>query len=136
MSISLYRVLCIVGAFGLAACATSPEPVLEEAPQALETPSVIEAPAEATPVPTAPAFAESDFLDKAPGELDALLGDPALIRTEGSGQFRRYDTSTCRIYAVVTQGKGGRARVASISAGPLVAGDPAPSFGSCFVTGS
>ncbi len=61
-------------------------------------------------------------------DLDRFLGTPALVRAEGDNEFRRYDLPRCRVYAIVAPAGG---RVQSLSTGPLVSGEGAPSFASC-----
>ena len=60
--------------------------------------------------------------------LEALTGTPALTRTEGDNEFRRYDLGLCRVYAVVTPAGG---TVASLTSGPAVAGNPKPTVQQC-----
>ena len=60
--------------------------------------------------------------------LEALTGTPALTRTEGNNEFRRYDLGLCRVYAVVTPAGG---TVASLTTGPAVSGNPKPQFERC-----
>ena len=121
----------------LAGCASTGE----NAPQVTAQPAPADEIAEAimTPPegsPQLPEITREEFLGQPPGNLEILLGAPALTRREGPGEFRRYDTATCRVYAVVFPGEGGRPVIRSLSVGALTAGYPAPEFASCFVTGS
>lgn len=86
--------------------------------------------------PALPAFSKADFIDRPPADLEGLLGRPALVRREGAGEFRRYDTQNCRLYAVVFPDEGGQPVVKNLSVGPLISGAVAPEFARCFVTGS
>lgn len=75
------------------------------------------------PGPSPERFVGGEVLD-----LDRFLGEPALVRAEGNNEFRRYDLERCRVYAIVTPAGG---NVQTISTGPLVSGEAAPSFSSC-----
>jgi hypothetical protein len=70
----------------------------------------------------------SAFIGKPVAALDRALGAPALVRKEGSNEWRRYDLGDCRAYAVVVPAGG---NVTSLSTGPSVAGAPVPRFETC-----
>ena len=70
----------------------------------------------------------SDFVGQSVAELEKLLGEPGLTRREGANEFRRYDLGQCRAYAIVVPAGG---VVTSLSTGPIVYGDEAPSFRAC-----
>lgn len=119
----------------LSACQTPPVP--EDPRPAAPTP---QAEAPATPEPRAkpansrPAAVparDSDFLGKPPSALDAALGEPAFVRREGQGEFRRYDTPRCRVYAVITTENGSRPLIRTLSVGSASAAQAAPSLSDC-----
>ncbi|MEM6913567.1 MAG: hypothetical protein AAF511_06280 [Pseudomonadota bacterium] len=60
--------------------------------------------------------------------LETFLGAPGLTRQEGENEFRRYDLRQCRAYAIVVPAGGD---VTSLTTGPVVQGDEAPSFRAC-----
>lgn len=70
----------------LSACATNVEP-----PAA----AVIVEP------PSAPAFRADDVLGKSAADIDALFGDPGLVRREGAGEFRRYALADCNLIVIL-----------------------------------
>ncbi len=82
------------------------------------------------------AITGQEFIDQPPGNLEALFGAPNFVRREGVGEFRRYDTPSCRIYAVVMPDPDGRQLVKSLNVGSLKASDPVPVFGECLNFGS
>ena len=43
----------------------------------------------------------SDVLGASADEIDALLGEPALVRREGAGEFRRYGLKTCSLIVIL-----------------------------------
>ncbi|MEM0928091.1 MAG: hypothetical protein AAGI89_02255 [Pseudomonadota bacterium] len=68
------------------------------------------------------------FLGQPVDELERLVGEPGLTRQEGENEFRRYDLSQCRAYAIIVPAGG---EVTSLTTGPVVYGDEAPSFRAC-----
>ncbi|MBB4659977.1 hypothetical protein [Parvularcula dongshanensis] len=108
----------------LAACATGGS----EAP--IPTPNAA-APTTAPPAPPLVMRGPSadSFLGRPVADLEAVLGEPALTRSEGRSEFRRYDVGAdCRAYAVVTPPGGA---VASLTTGPATRGEDAPAFEDC-----
>ena len=77
------------GAFAasLAACATS-ESQIATSDLNVKTPS-------------APVYKTDDILGASAAALDALLGQPALSRKEGKGEYRRYALSTCSLIVIL-----------------------------------
>ncbi len=130
----------MAGLLLVTACETmapaQPSQSVPVAPVAAPIVDPIEVPIAAVPQPVLSSFTPADFIDKPANALDLILGPPALTRTEDQGQFRRYDTPTCRIYAVVFADAGGRPVVKSLSTGPIIAGNAAPDFAECFIAGS
>ncbi|MEM1381539.1 MAG: hypothetical protein AAGH41_13040 [Pseudomonadota bacterium] len=87
-----------------------------------------ETPAGDAPEVVTPGRPAAEFIGREVAELDAYLGAPALVRTEGRNAFQRYDLERCRAFAVVAPAGG---LVQALNTGPLVSGDPAPSFEDC-----
>jgi hypothetical protein len=75
-----------------------------------------------------PGPAPSNFLGQDIGLLERRIGQAALVRREGNGEFRRYDLPRCRVYAI-RELRGGT--VTTLSTGPIVTGDAAPDFRTC-----
>ena len=70
----------------------------------------------------------ASFVGQPVDQLEAFVGEPGLTRLEGENEFRRYDLSQCRAYAIVVPAGG---EVTSLTTGPVVYGDEAPSFRAC-----
>lgn len=107
----------------LSACATS-----DEAPPPIAAPV---APA----VPAAPVYVASDILGARATSIDALLGAPALTRTEGNGEFRRYSLTECTLIVILYPDETGAARAAHIEATALTSGREKPSVEACLAAG-
>jgi hypothetical protein len=117
----------LVLAASLAGCASAPpKPDLTTAEAAGNAPT---APAAPLPPVIVPGPSPDTFVGEPVAALEALLGEPALVRGEGLNEFRRYDvTEDCRAYAVVVPAGG---TVESLTTGASVAGAPAPRFEDC-----
>ena len=128
---SFFRVIAVpaLAATALAACSTTtaPEPL---------APVTTRSAAPAAPVMAAPVRpvrvpgpSPDTFIGRPVDALEALLGEPDLVRREGANEFRRYDVSdSCRAYAVVMPAGG---NVASLTTGHAVQGVEAPAFEDC-----
>ncbi len=74
----------------------------------------------------------SDFEAQPLSQLEEHLGEPDFIRTEGLGEFRRYDTDNCRIYAIVSTDASEARRIKSLSVNSPILDEPAPALSACF----
>ena len=138
---------CVLAAsltMSLAACATpgpdapvtrrTDDPAVLPAPDA----SPLPAPPEGAGLPPAPALPEvvivpgppaDDFVGAPLADLEAVIGTPALVRAEGTMEFRRYDLGPdCRAFVLALPDGG---TVLSIDTGAAAQGDPAPAFEDC-----
>ncbi len=106
----LVRRALVVSFLALAACAT---------PEALEAPVA------------APTVDVSAYLGKSPDALEPVLGEPALVRAEGLGAFRRYDGAECSVFVLIGKGEGESAVISQIEAGARQPGGDAPEPGAC-----
>lgn len=66
---------------------------------------------------------------RAPTEVRARLGEPALAREEGAGAFWTYRLPDCALF-VFFAGQGGL-KVTGAESGPLVRGGPVPTVDAC-----
>lgn len=127
----------------LAACATTdPDaPVTRRNAERALPPNVVAAVPEADRPVEAPALprlvrrpgpAADVFVGRPVTALEELIGLPALVRREGSTEFRRYDiTEDCRAY-VLALPEGGT--VLSLETGAAIQGMPDPAFEDCTAT--
>ena len=87
------------------------------------------------PQPPAPVFVQSDLLGRSAQELDARLGQPVLVRAEGSGELRTYDFADCALLVLLKQGEGAVKQSALLYAGAKHADSQKPSLDSCLARG-
>lgn len=110
--------------FGLlslaAACATAPEPVAAPA-----------APA----APSAPVYVLSDLLGANAGKIDGMLGAPALTRSEGAGEYRRYALTTCTLIIILYPDEMGVSKVAHVDATATHSAGEKPDLDACLAAG-
>lgn len=130
--------LALAASLPLTGCATTdaPAPVsrrdmeavpVPEAP--LPTRETLPAPPPLPQVVRVPGPSPDRFLGAPVADLEAVTGPPALVRREGSTEFRRYDLTTdCRAYVVALPDGG---TVLSLETGASVQGLPAPAFEDC-----
>lgn len=117
-----FRIVFSVGAMlAAASCATSSR----------EAGAV---PAE-TAVPAAPVYALSDLLGASGGEVDTLLGAPALVRREGEGEYRRYGLRTCALILILYPDEMGAATVRHVDAAALRSDEEKPDLSACLAAG-
>lgn len=71
------------------------------------------------------------------GDIDALLGAPALVRREGAGEFRRYGLETCSLIVILYPNENpAEADVAShVEATALHSSDDKPDIETCLANG-
>ena len=111
-----------MGALCVVSCASAPETPVTAA---------IEPPA-----PAAPVFLLSDILGADAQAIDALLGDPALVRREGAGEFRRYGLKTCSLIVILYPDETAAApRAAHVEATALHADEEKPDPEACLAGG-
>ncbi len=113
---------------GLTACAATPT----------ADPAPIAAPAPAYEFdPANPAFRREDVLGRTAAEIDALLGAPALVRTEGAGEFRRYDLALCGLVVLLAAEDGADRVAKELYASAPTSGDEgeAPTAARCLGVG-
>ncbi|MFN3958463.1 MAG: hypothetical protein ACK4NP_00960 [Parvularculaceae bacterium] len=82
-----------------------------------------------------PAFRAADFENATAAEIDMRLGAPALTRTEGAGEFRRYTLARCALMIILYPDDKGERRAASLAAGALVSGEEPPKLDECLAAG-
>ena len=70
-------------------------------------------------------------------EIDALLGEPALVRREGTGEFRRYGLKTCSLIVILYPNENpAEADVAAhVEATALHSSDEKPDIEACLANG-
>ena len=95
------------------------------------TPNVSPMPPESS---AAPIYSRSDLEGASADALDSLLGDPALTRREGIGEFRRYDLKDCSLIVILLPDGDGD-RVARLDASAKRSGDPSPDLDACLARG-
>ncbi len=82
-----------------------------------------------------PVIQLEDYRGQSRQRLEGLLGLPALTRSEGKGNFLRFDMGACRIWAV-TRYEAGEEIIATIKLGPARQGDPEPDINDCLQLGA
>ena len=85
--------------------------------------------------PSEPAFFLEDILGQSATAVDALLGEPALVRREGDGEYRRYGLKSCALIVIVAPDETGAPRAAHVDAAALVSGEAKPEVADCLAAG-
>lgn len=70
-----------------------------------------------------------------PSDIDALLGPPALTRSEGEGEFRRYTLKQCELIIVLYPDDNGVRRAAHIDTAAQRSDAPKPDLSDCLAAG-
>ena len=117
----------ILSAAALAACETSEQALApvemrnadtvvseEAAPPAKEATVPVEPPRVQKP-PRKAGVSGDSYIGQPAASLEALVGQPAFVRQEMAGEFRRYDLGPCRVYAVIAENGSGRPVIGSLS---------------------
>ncbi|MEQ1932173.1 MAG: hypothetical protein ABL957_16795 [Parvularculaceae bacterium] len=82
-----------------------------------------------------PIFLLTDIAGKEAADLDALLGEPEMTRSEGRGEFRRYGLASCALFVILYPDENGVKRAASVNAGALKSGEEKPDLDLCLAHG-
>ena len=115
------RIVACLVLFFSAACATAPE-----APQkTVKTPVA----------PAAPVFLRADLEGANIRKLNDLLGEPALTRREGNGEYRRYALTACTLIVILYPDELGVAKVAHMDATATSSNVEKPDLDTCLATG-
>lgn len=115
------RWLFLAGGLIFTSCAAAPE-----------EPAVIALPEE----PQGPAYQLNEVLGASADDIDALLGAPALVRREGSGEFRRYGLKACSLIVILYPDESiGVPTASHVEATALRAGDDKPDPEMCLAKG-
>lgn len=85
--------------------------------------------------PAAPVYTTAEINGASAAELDALLGEAALVRREGAGEFRRYALSKCSLIVVLYPDESGRMTTREVAASALRAGEANPALVDCLAAG-
>ncbi len=104
----------------LTACASGPS--IDAAPPAAAAPS-------------APVFVLGDILGARPQTIDALLGAPALTRSEGAGEYRRYGLTSCTLIIILYPDEAGAPHVAYVDTAAQKSGAEKPDLEACLAAG-
>ncbi len=107
----------------LAACATT-----ADAPATTEI-------AAAFATPTEPVFVSADILGRRSESLDALLGEAALVRREGAGEFRRYSLARCSLIVILYPDENGAMVVDHLDAAAKSSEEEKPALETCLAGG-
>lgn len=83
----------------------------------------------------APVYVVADLQGARAGAVDALLGDPALTRREGAGEYRRYMLTTCALILILYPDETGAATVAHMDAAATSSGGKKPDLEACLAAG-
>ena len=94
-------------------------------------PTIVSAPA----APAEPAYLRSDIDGASAAALDALFGDPGLIRKEGDGEFRRYQLAECALLVILYPDETGTPRTAHMEATALSSDREKPNLDACLAAG-
>ncbi|MFC2951227.1 hypothetical protein ACFOOP_04765 [Marinicaulis aureus] len=104
-----------------AACATAP--------------NVAQQPAKTPVTPAAPVYVLEDFLGAGATALDGLLGEPALTRREGNGEYRRYALTTCTLIIILYPDELGVQKVTQVDATATTSNADKPDLNDCLAAG-
>lgn len=104
------------------ACATAPE----RPAAAAKTPVA---------APAAPVYRLADIQGLRAGAVDALLGEPALRRREGTGEYRRYALTTCTLIVILYPDETGIEKVAHVDATATNSSSGKPDLDACLAAG-
>ena len=122
----LFSATLILSAAALAACETNEQALAPVETRNTDTVVTEEAapPAKEATVPVDPptvnkprnaGVSGDSFIGQPATSLEALVGQPAFVRQEMAGEFRRYDLGPCRVYAVIAENGSGRPVIGSLS---------------------
>ena len=78
---------------------------------------------------------QADLQGKDVRALDNLLGEPALKRAEGKGEFRRYAFEACALIVILYPDEAGAPRVQRLDAAAKISGSPKPDLDQCLARG-
>lgn len=92
-------------------------------------------PAAKASAPAKPAFRQADILGRDAKSLDALLGAPALVRTEGAGEFRRYALAQCSLIVILYTNEQGQFSAGHLDAAAKLASEEKPDLDLCLAGG-
>lgn len=104
-----------------AACATAPD--------------VAQKPVKTPVTPAAPVYVLDDFLGTGASALDGLLGEPALTRREGEGEYRRYALTTCTLIVILYPDELGVQKVTQVDATATTSNAEKPDLNECLAAG-
>ncbi len=82
-----------------------------------------------------PVYRLGDILGAGAPAVDALLGEPALIRREGAGEYRRYGLKTCALIVILYPDAAGAPKAAHVDAAALRSGQEKPDPKDCLAAG-
>lgn len=113
--------VALAGILFAVSCASTPdEPIVVAAP----------------PAPEGPVYQLADILGAVAEEIDTLLGEPALVRREGEGEFRRYGLKTCSLIVILYPDENIQMPVAAhVEATALHANEAKPAPETCLAKG-
>lgn len=99
------------------------------------TPAQKAAPAKTPAAPAEPVYTLSDFQGAGAAALDAMLGEPALTRREGAGEYRRYALTTCTLIVILYPDETGVQKVAHVDATATTSNTEKPDLNACLAAG-
>ena len=117
--------VALTAAVMMGACATTGAP----APVAESTAPAVEA------EPQEPVFFRKDVMQKTAADLDETLGEAALVRREGKGEFRRYAMAKCELIIILYPDDDGRMAAAHLDAAAKTSEEPKPDLDACLAGG-
>ncbi len=92
-------------------------------------------PAKTPSAPAAPVYVLSDLLGAKATMLGDLLGEPALTRREGNGEYRRYALTTCTLIIILYPDEMGVQKVAQVDATATTSNADKPDLDDCLAAG-
>ncbi|MBI1391497.1 MAG: hypothetical protein GC152_02035 [Alphaproteobacteria bacterium] len=108
------RAAVLAAILWLGACATQGPPPAPAAPSS--PPAGAGGPVGIVYDPANPAFRASDVIGRTAPAIDKLFGAPALVRTEGVGELRRYDLAACSLIVLMLDAGQGALAAAELYA--------------------
>jgi hypothetical protein len=78
---------------------------------------------------------QADLQGKDAATVDKLLGQPALRRVEGKGDYRRYAFEDCTLIVILYPDEKGRVGVRELDAAAKISGEASPDLDQCLARG-
>ena len=117
--------LAVITVLALGACASTgaTAPVTDSAASSVDV------------APAAPVFFQKDIMKKTAADLDETLGEAALVRREGKGEFRRYEMAKCELIVILYPAEDGLMTATHLDAAAKTSEEAKPDLDACLAGG-